>query len=116
MRDVALEIAGALAVLAGVIHGVLGETKVFPRSQIEPRWIKVLVRGVWHNGALAWIGGGILLIAAPSFGSDAARHWLVAVLAAVYGSGALANAIATRGRHFGWMVLGAVVVLTLIGA
>jgi len=115
MRDVALQIAGVLAVLAALVHGVLGETRVFARATIEPRWARTLVRGVWHNGALAWIGGGVLLIAAPSFASDVARHWIVAVLVAVYGSAAIANAVASRGRHFGWMVLSAVVVLTLVG-
>jgi hypothetical protein len=39
----------------------------------------------------------------------------VVVLVAVYGSAAIGNAVATRGRHFSWMVLSAVVVLTLIG-
>jgi hypothetical protein len=115
MRDVALQIAGVLAVVAGLIHGFLGETKVFSRAQIEPGWARRLVRVVWHNGVIAWIGGGVLLIAAPSFASDAARHWIIAVLVAVYGSAAIGNAVASRGRHFGWMVLSAVVVLTLAG-
>jgi len=115
MRDMALEIAGGLAILAALVHGVLGETKVLPRAQIEPPWVRRLVRAVWHCGAVAWIGGGVLLIAAPSFGSDRARSWIVFVLAAVYGSAAIGNAVATRGRHFGWMVLAAVVILTLAG-
>ena len=115
MRDMALEIAGLLAVLAGIVHGVLGETRVLARAQIEPRWARRLVRIVWHNGVIAWVGGGVLLIAAPSFASDAARHWIIAVLVAVYGSAAIGNAIVTRGRHFGWMVLSAVVVLALVG-
>jgi len=115
MRDVALQMGGALAVLAALVHGVLGETKVFARAQIEPRWVRRLMRVVWHTGVVAWIGGGILLIAAPSFGSEGARRWLIAVLAAVYGCAAIGNAVATRGRHFGWMVFSAVVVLTLAG-
>ena len=115
MRDMALEIAGGLAILAALVHGVLGETKVLPRAQTEPPWVRRLVRAVWHCGAVAWIGGGVLLIAAPSFGSDRARSWIVFVLAAVYGSAAIGNAVATRGRHFGWMVLAAVVILTLAG-
>ncbi len=115
MRDGTLQIAGVLAILAGLIHGVLGETKVFPRAQIEPPWVRRLVRAVWHCAAAAWIGGGVLLIAAPMFGSESARHWIIFVLAAVYGSAAIGNALATRGRHFGWMVLAAVVVLTLAG-
>lgn len=115
MRDMALEIAGVLAVLAGLAHGVLGETKVLARARIEPPWARRLLRIVWHNGVIAWIGGGALLIAAPSFASDAARHWVIAVLVAVYGSAAIGNAVASRGRHFGWMVLAAVVVLTLVG-
>jgi len=115
MRDVMLQIAGVLAILSGLVHGVLGETKVFPRAQIEPPWVRRLVRAVWHCGAVAWIGGGVLLIAAPTFGSEGARHWIIFMLAAVYGSAAIGNAVATRGRHFGWMVLAAVVVLTLAG-
>jgi len=115
MRDVALQLAGVLAVAAALVHGVLGETKVFARATIEPRWVRRLVRIVWHCGVVAWIGGGVLLVAAPSFGADSARYWLVGVLAAVYGSAAIGNAIASRGRHFGWMVLSAVVVLALVG-
>ena len=115
MRDLALEVAGVLAIAAAIVHGVLGETSVFPRATIEPRWVRRLVRIVWHCGVVAWIGGGVLLLAAPSFGSDDARRWIVLVFAAVYGSAAIGNAVATRFRHFGWMVLSAVAALTLAG-
>ena len=114
MRDLALEMSGILAIFAGLIHGVLGETKVFSRARIDPPWASRLLRAVWQCGAVAWIGGGVLLIAAPSFGSGA-RHWIIFVFVAVYGSAAIGNAIASRGRHFGWMVLSAVVALTLAG-
>jgi hypothetical protein len=115
MRDVTLQIAGVLAVLAGLLHGVLGETKVFPRAQIEPAWVRRLMRAVWHCGVVGWLAVGALLIAAPSFTADDGRRWIIAVGVAVYGSAAIANALVTRGRHFGWMVLSAVVVLTLMG-
>ena len=51
----------------------------------------------------------MLLIAAPSMASEPARRWIVVTLARVFAFGALGNARATRGRHFGRMVLGAVV-------
>lgn len=115
MRDVTLQIAGALAILAGLVHGALGETKVFSRARIEPSWAKRLLRAVWHCGAVAWVAGGALLIAVPAFATDGARRWIIFLSVAVYGSAAIGNAVATRGRHFGWMVLSAVVVLTLAG-
>jgi uncharacterized membrane protein len=116
MRDLALQLAGVVAVFAAIVHGVLGETRVFSRAQIDPPWARRLMRAVWHCGVVAWIGGGVLLMAAPSFASDGARRWVVVVLAAaVFGSAAIGNAVATRGRHFGWAVLSAVVVLALVG-
>jgi hypothetical protein len=48
-------------------------------------------------------------------GSEPARHWIVAALVPVFAFAAFANAYASRGRHFGWMVLGAVVGMALAG-
>jgi hypothetical protein len=62
-----------------------------------------------------WIGIGVLLIAAPTFGSDSARRWIIAVAAVAYGCSAAGNAMASRGRHFGWMLMSPVVVLSLVG-
>jgi hypothetical protein len=115
MRDLLLQCSGLAAIAVAVIHGVLGETKVFARASIEPARLRTLIRLVWQAGTMAWIGGGVLLIAAPSMASEPARHWIVVTLAVVFGLGALANALATRGRHFGWMALSAVVALAVAG-
>lgn len=115
MRDLLLQGAGAAAIVAAIIHGVLGETKVFPRVTIEPARLRSLLRLVWQASTVAWIGGGVLLIAAPLMASELARHWIVVTLACVFGFGALGNAWATRGRHFGWMVLSAVVAMAVAG-
>src|SRR3954451_11435934 len=116
MRDLAMWAAGALGIVAAVVHGVLGETHVFAKARIQPAWTRRLLRLVWQCGALAWLGVGVLLIAAPGLGSQAARVWIAVVGAAVYGFAAAANAWATGGRHFGWMVLAAATLLALAGA
>jgi hypothetical protein len=64
---------------------------------------------------VAWIACGLLLIALPSFASETARHWMVATFAVVFAFSALGNALGTRGKHFGWMVLGAVTALAVAG-
>src|SRR5664279_457738 len=115
MRDLLLQCSGLAAIAVALIHGVLGETKVFARATIEPPRLKTLIRLVWQAGTVAWIGGGVLLIAAPWMASDPARHWIVVTMACVFAFGALANALATRGRHFGWMALSAVVALAVAG-
>jgi hypothetical protein len=115
MRDILLQCSGLVAIAAAVIHGTLGELKVFPRMTIEPQRLRTLLRLVWQASTVAWIGCGVLLLAAPSMASDPARHWIVATLAFVFAFAALANAWATRGRHFGWMALSAVVVMAVAG-
>jgi len=115
MRDILLQMSGVLAIIAALIHGTLAETRIFPKITIEPARLRTLLRLVWQTSTAAWIGGGVLLIAAPWMQSDAARHWIVVTFAAVFALCAMGNAIATRGRHFGWMVLSGVVVLALTG-
>ena len=58
---------------------------------------------------------GLLLIATPALGSQAARQWIIAVAVVVYGYAAVGNAIATRERHIGWWLMAAVVALALMG-
>ena len=65
MRDLAVQLAGIVAVAAAIVHQVLGETKVFVRARIEPEWARRLIRLVWLFGTIAWIGLAVLLVAAP---------------------------------------------------
>jgi len=74
-----------------------------------------LLRGVWQASTIDWIGIAVLLIAAPAFGSQAARQWVIAVAVVVYGYAAIGNAVATRGRHIGWFLMSGVIALALIG-
>ena len=115
MRDLLLQCAGVLTIAVAIIHGILGETKVFARATIEPERLRTLIRLVWQASTVAWIGGGVLLIATPWMDSAPARHWIVITMACVFGFSAFANAWATRGRHFGWMALSAVVVMAVAG-
>ena len=115
MRDWALRSAGLLAVFVALVHGALAELKVFASARIEPRSTRRLLRLVWQASTVDWIGLGILLIAAPSFGSDLARSWIAATAIAVYSYAALGNALATRSWHPGWVLMTVVVGLTLVG-
>jgi hypothetical protein len=115
IRDLLLQGAGVIAILVSIAHGVLGETHVFARATVEPPRLRTLLRLVWQAGTVAWIAGGVLLVAAPWMGSDDARHWIIATLAVVFGVAAAGNALAMRTVHPGWIGMTAVVALAVAG-
>jgi hypothetical protein len=115
MRDHLLLGAGIIAIAVSIAHGVLGETYVFARATIEPPRLRTLLRLVWQAGTIAWIAGGVLLIAAPRMGSDTARHWIIVTSVVVFGVAAIGNALATRTIHPGWIGMSAVVALAVAG-
>jgi hypothetical protein len=115
MRDILLQVSGAVAIVAALIHGVLSEMKIFPRVTIEPKRLRTLFRFVWQVPTVAWIAGGVLLIATPSMDSEPARHWIVITSACLLAFSAIGNAVGTRGRHFGWIVLGAAAAMAVAG-
>ena len=46
MRDLLLQYSGAAAIVVALIHGMLGETKVFARATIEPPRLRTLDRSL----------------------------------------------------------------------
>lgn len=115
MRDLALQAAGGLAILVAIAHGVIAELQVFSRARIEPRGTQRLLRMVWQASTVDWIAIGALLIAVPALGAESARPWIIAAAVIVYGYAAIGNAVATRGRHIGWVLMLTVVALALMG-
>lgn len=115
MRDLALQAAGVLAIPIAIAHGAIAELRLFPKASIEPRWTRTLLPSVWQLSTVDWIGIGLVLIVAPSLGSELARYWIIAVAVVVHGFAALGNAVATRGRHFGWCLMSGVIALALMG-
>jgi hypothetical protein len=114
MHDMALEAAGALAILVAIVHGTIGELRVLPNARIAQPRTRNLLRVVWQASTVDWIGMGVLLIAAPALGSPA-RQWVVAVAGLMYGYAAVGNALANRGRHIGAFLMAAVIALALAG-
>ena len=115
MRDMFLQCAGLAAIAVALIHGTLGETRVFARATIEPPRLRNLIRICWQIGTVGWICGGVLLIAVPSMASPSARHWIVITVSLMYGFGVIGNAWVFRGRHFGWIALCTVIALAIVG-
>jgi hypothetical protein len=115
MRDLALQAAGALAILVALGHGAIAELRVFAKARIEPQRARNLLRFVWQASTVDWIGIGLLLIAAPAFGSETARHWVIGVAVVVYLYAAIGNAVVSRRPHFGWVVLSGAIALALLG-
>ena len=115
MRDLALQAAGGLAILVAITHGVIAELRVFSRARIKPRGTQRLLRMVWQASTVDWIAIGVLLIAVPALGAESTRPWIIAVAVIVYGYAAIGNAVATRGRHIGWVLMLTVVALALMG-
>lgn len=115
-KDVLLHVAGMLAILTALAHGVIAELSVFPRARIEPRRVRNLLRLIWQASTIDWIALGVLLIVAPTLVSDTARRWIAVAAIVVYGFAAIGNALASRGRHVDWVLMCAVVALAWMGA
>src|SRR5215469_11205560 len=115
MRDLALQAAGVLAILIATAHGAIIEKLVLAKADIAPQRTRKLLRLICQASTVDWIGIGVLLIAAPWFGSQIAREWVIAVAVVVYGYAALGNVLATRRPHPGWIGMSCAVALALAG-
>jgi len=108
--------AGILCIVVAVIHGYLGETRLIATATFPNRQSRQLVSAIWQLSTATWIASGAVIAAAPWLFDDQTRRWGVIAACLPLAWGVAANAWITRGRHFGWKVLGIVIVLAIIGS
>jgi hypothetical protein len=121
-QDYALAAAGLVGAGGAVVHGLLVQRlMVRPFLQIsegDSRFggaVRRLVPPLLHFSTLAWFLGGLALIAAAVRLDGAARLVTGLLVGSLFLFGAVANFWATRGRHPGWMVMAAAILLIAAG-
>lgn len=121
-HDAALAMAGVIGSCVAVVHGILTQRlMVRPIEELSladkriSATIRRLVPLLLHFSTVSWLLGGFALIAAATwFGRDAKLATGLFV-GSLYLFGALGNLWGTRGRHPGWMLLAAALVLIAFG-
>ncbi|MEM9303377.1 MAG: hypothetical protein AAGE01_14775 [Pseudomonadota bacterium] len=106
--------AGCLGIFIATIHGYLGQTLLLNQTSLRTETANRMLFAVFHLSTLYWLAGGMLLLWL-AFADDARlSQWGGGLVAATYLAAAAANCWASRGRHFGWMLLTGTAVLTLV--
>lgn len=121
-RDASLAMAGVIGTCVAVVHGVLVQ-----RLMVRPFGAFLLTRArtaapvrrlvplLLHFSTVSWFLGGLALVAAAIwFGRDAKLATGLSV-GCLYLLGALGNLWGTKGRHPGWMLMVAALVLIALG-
>jgi hypothetical protein len=107
-----IRIAGTLAIIVALVHGISAEFRLFPFvTAAKPEHV-LLLRFVWQASTLAWISFGILLIAASKLDGRAASYITVAALFN-FAVGSIGGLVATGWTHYGWLLLASICALLI---
>jgi hypothetical protein len=114
--------AGVLGSGVAVFHGIvvqrlmvrpIGEALLAGKR--TPGAVRRIVPLLLHFSTAAWFLGGLALIAAAIWFAPGVRLATALCVGGLFLFGALGNLWATRGRHPGWMLLTAAIVLIVFG-
>ena len=120
-QDVALGLAGGIGCFVAVVHGILIDRWVVKPirkliaadARMAPS-TRRLVPPLLHLSTFAWFFGGVSLLGPAIWLDSAAKFALGTFVGSLYLFGAVANLWATRGRHPGWMLMTAALVLIVM--
>jgi len=123
--DFLLIIGATLTVLIGAAHSYLGEqyilVRLFRRSDLpqlfgSDTFTKQTLRFVWHLTTIAWIGlASVVLIGVVVPSSEQISAILKAISITFFIS-SVVTLVASKGRHFAWIVFLAISVLVWMGS
>ena len=121
-----LTTAAVVAIATGVVHSLLGERLIFrhlrrsslvpslPAPPLQARNVRILW-ATWHLAAVfAWALAGLLWQLAREPGAALSARLVLSASAAAFVVGSLLVLVGTRGRHPGWVALGAIGVLSWV--
>ena len=121
-----LTTAAVLAIATGVVHSLLGERLIFrhlrrsslvpslPAPPLQARNVRILW-ATWHLASVfAWALAGLLWQLAREPGAALSARLVLSASAAAFVLGSLLVLVSTRGRHPGWVALGAIGVLSWV--
>lgn len=124
----ALAVAAGLSIVTGLVHSVLGERLIFrhlrrgtlvPQLGAPPlraRNIRILW-ATWHLASVfGWALAALLIGLAAESAEAPVRQLVLHAVAAANAGGAILVLVGTRGRHPGWIALGAVALLVWVAA
>jgi hypothetical protein len=121
-QDASLALAGLIGGGTAVVHGVLIQRLVVrpyeafletaPRT---PAAIRRIMPLLVHFSTIAWLLGGVALVAAAGWFGPQARLTTGLCVGSLYLLGALGNLWGTRGRHPGWLLMAAALGLIVVG-
>lgn len=121
-EDAALGMAGVIGSCVAVVHGILTQRlmvrpieALFLTDKRITAPIRRLVPLLLHFSTVSWFLGGLALIAAAHWSEPNARLATGLCVGGLYLLGALGNLWGTRGRHPGWMLYAAALVLIAFG-
>ena len=121
-QDAALEMAGVIGCCVAVFHGILVQRlmvrpfeEFFLTDKRTAASVRRLVPLLLHFSTISWFLGGLALIAAANWFRQDARLATGLFVGSLYLFGVLGNLWATRGRHPGWMLMAAALILIVFG-
>src|SRR4030095_12753812 len=121
-QNAALAMAGVIGGVPAVIHGVLIQRLVvrpveasFLAEPRTPEAIRRLGPLLMPFSTFAWLIGALALVVAALWFAPQAGLVTGLLVGSLYLFGALGNFWATAGRHPGWMLMAAALVLIAVG-
>jgi hypothetical protein len=117
-QNAALGLAGVIGSGTAVVHGILTQRlmvrpieALFLNAGRTSAVIRRMVPLLLHFSTIVWFLGGLALIAASLWFDRDARLATGLFVGITYLFGALGNLWGTRGRHPGWMLMAAALLL-----
>lgn len=120
-QGAALAMAGVIGIGTAVVHGILTQRLMVRPVEAflgaDQRFagpVRRLVPPLLQFSTFNWFVGGLALIAAALWFGPEARLMTGLLVGSSYLYGALGNLWGTRGRHPGWMLMAAALILIVL--